>query len=56
MARRNGRFVENIAHFVRLLRDAGLPVGPERTSLRSRQFRLSVFSSATISEPRSPRC
>lgn len=31
MARRNGRFVENIAHFVRLLRDAGLPVGPERT-------------------------
>jgi uncharacterized protein with von Willebrand factor type A (vWA) domain len=31
MSRRNGRFVENIAHFVRLLRDAGLPVGPERT-------------------------
>jgi uncharacterized protein len=31
MSRRGGRFAENIAHFVRLLRDAGLPVGPERT-------------------------
>jgi uncharacterized protein len=26
-----GRFAENVVHFVRLLRDAGLPVGPERT-------------------------
>jgi uncharacterized protein with von Willebrand factor type A (vWA) domain len=26
-----GRFAENVVHFVRLLRSAGIPVGPERT-------------------------
>jgi len=26
-----GHFAENVVHFVRLLRAAGIPVGPERT-------------------------
>ncbi len=50
-----GRFVANVVHFARILRGAGLPIGPGREIEAVRARKPSVWRRARISTGRSTR-